>query len=80
MCAMNAERLISDAGKGVSEPTAVALLELALEELSKAYALLFRHIDERFDSADRKKSIKLVSQSLGKKTLPQFSKEGHQDD
>ena len=75
ICTMNAERLLNDAGKGVSEPTAVALLELSLEELSKAYALLFRHIDERFDAANRKKSIKLVSQSLGKKTLPQFSDE-----
>lgn len=75
ICFMNAERLFNDAQKGVSEPTAVALLELSLEELSKAFALLFHHIDERFDAAGRRKSIKLVSQSLGKKTLPQFSKE-----
>jgi hypothetical protein len=75
MCAMNAERLFNDAQKGVSEPTAVALLELSLEELSKAFALLFRHIDERFEDANPRRSIKLVSQSLGTKTLPQFSKE-----
>jgi hypothetical protein len=75
MCAMNAERLLNDAQKGISEPTAVALLELSLEELSKAFALLFRHIDERFDAANRGKSIKLVSRSLGRKTLPQFSTE-----
>ncbi len=75
MCSMNAERLFDDAKKGVSEPTAVALLELSLEELSKAFALLFRHADERFEAANRKKSIKLVSQSLGRKTLPQFSNE-----
>lgn len=68
-------RLVEDAGKGVSEPTSVALLELSLEELSKTYALLFRLANERFDAASPTKTNKLVSQSLGKKTLPQFSRE-----
>ncbi len=71
---MNAERLFNDAQKGVSEPTAAALFELSLEELSKSYALLFRYIDEQRDAAGRSKAIKLISRSLGKKTLPQFSK------
>ena len=39
---MNAERLLNDSRKNVSEPTKAALLELSLEELSKSYRLLLQ--------------------------------------
>ncbi len=41
MCSANAERLYDDS-QSVSEPTRVALLELAIEEVAKGYWLYFR--------------------------------------
>ena len=42
-CLQNAKRLLRDAGKRVSEPTKVALAEIAIEELGKGFTLLFRY-------------------------------------
>ena len=52
LCVANVERLLYDS-KRVSEPTASALLELALEELMKAWILLAHRTDANRDAPQR---------------------------
>lgn len=49
LCIANAERLLADADK-VSEPSAVALSELALEETLKGWVLYVHRTDEKRDA------------------------------
>ena len=58
LCEANADRLLSDS-KNVSEPTAVALAELALEEVLKGWVLLFHRTDAPRDS-DVSRSVQLL--------------------
>lgn len=49
LCIANAERLLADSVR-VSEPTAVALAEIALEEVLKGWVLCFHRVDQDRDA------------------------------
>jgi len=46
----NGERLFADSQTSVSMPTKVALLELSLEEVSKAYVILYQYVSQKLKS------------------------------
>ena len=50
LCTQNGERLFADAQTSVSMPTKGALLELSLEEISKAYVLLYQYVSQKLGS------------------------------
>ena len=80
LCLVNSERLFIDAER-VSPPTQMALLELSLEELSKAYVLFLQWLQKRIDELKPQGSRKALERILrGKSGYLQKSANGREED